>query len=101
VKVSPEIGDLPPGFSSPNSEGVGGCNGSLPHISQEKMRVNIQGASSSGKVREAPITSSSSSRSQQSSFSAPPSSSVTAQHYSPSSVQVRLRDITTKVINLY
>ena len=78
-------------------EGVGGCSdvSSLkscslsPHISQEKMRISVQRATSSVKVKETCITASSGSQSQQISFSTPSSSSVTAQHYPPSSVQVR------------
>jgi hypothetical protein len=82
-------------------EGVGGCSGA-PHISQEKVSVKVQGATNPGIVREAPITSSSSCRSQQTSLSTPPSSSVTTQYYPPSSVQVRLRHITMRlVINFF
>jgi hypothetical protein len=105
IKAVAEIGDLPPGFSVPNIEEVGGCNdasslkscGSLTHVSQEKTTVNMQGVSSSGEAREASITSSSSSRSQQTSNSNTSSSSMTAQYYSPSLVQVSLRHATVRV----
>jgi hypothetical protein len=105
VKATSDVGDLPPGFSVPNN-GVGACGGasslktcgSLPQLSQEKMSVNVQEATSSGKLREAPITSLSGSQSQQMSFSTPPSSSGAAQYYSASSVQVRLRHVTMRLV---
>ena len=72
-------------------EGVGGCDdtslksrGSSPHMSREKMGVPVQVSKSSGKVKEAAITSCSSSRNQGISFPIQPSSSATAQYCPPS-----------------